>query len=99
MNVRSLVMACFCLLLFTLPVLAEQAAFTHYVGFDDTNGNGVLDCGEPVTIKAGYFSRNGEPPTSGTVSAPTPASVALSYLGGSAFVTPDATRRSAVRST
>jgi uncharacterized repeat protein (TIGR01451 family) len=24
-------------------------------GFDDINGNGKLDCGEPVTVEAGYF--------------------------------------------
>src|SRR3954468_24405526 len=88
MSLRPLILA-FCLALASLPAFAEQAAFTHFSGFDDTNGNGQLDCGEPVTIEAGYFSRNGAPRTSGTIDAPTPATVGLSYLGGSAFVTPD----------
>ncbi len=88
MSLRPLVLAS-CLALASLPAVAEQAAFTHYVGFDDANGNGQLDCGEPVTIETGYFSRNGAPKTSGTITAPTPATVNLAYLGGSAFVTFD----------
>jgi large repetitive protein len=71
------------------PLLAEQAAFTRFVSFDDTNGNGQLDCGEPVTIQAGYFANNIDVKLSGTVTAPTPGTVGLSYLGGSVIVTPD----------
>jgi uncharacterized repeat protein (TIGR01451 family) len=85
----AIVALVFSLFLLALPAFAEQAAFTHYLGFDDTNGNGQLDCGEPVTIQTGYFARNGAPKTAGTIRAPTSSAVNLAYLGGSAFVAPD----------
>src|SRR5579863_8483447 len=40
------------------PAWAQAAARGFSVaitGFDDVNGNGKLDCGEPVTVEAGYF--------------------------------------------
>jgi large repetitive protein len=89
MNCRPFVLALLFLVLLALPALAEQGAFTHFIGFDDTNGNGQLDCGEPVTIQAGYFSSGTTVKASGTVIAPTPGTIGLSYLGGSVIVTPD----------
>jgi uncharacterized repeat protein (TIGR01451 family) len=64
-------------------------AITHFVRFDDINGNGQLDCGEPVTIEAAYNASGQGSPASGTLTAPTSAGINLGYLPGSAVVTPD----------
>ena len=68
----------------------DHTAASHYVGFDDINGNGRLDCGEPVTLKTGYFTANGTATgLSGTLVAPSTGSAGISFLPGSAYVTPD----------
>jgi uncharacterized repeat protein (TIGR01451 family) len=68
----------------------DHTAASHYVGFDDINGNGRLDCGEPVTLKTGYFTANGTTTgLSGTLVAPSTGSAGISFLPGSAYVTPD----------
>jgi uncharacterized repeat protein (TIGR01451 family) len=69
--------------------LPSSHAITHFVGYDGVNGNGQLDCAEPVTIEAAYDASGGSSPVSGILTAPTPATVALSYIPGSAVVTPD----------
>jgi uncharacterized repeat protein (TIGR01451 family) len=47
-----------------LPARAQTAGrgFRVFIaGFDDVNGNGVLDCGEPVTVEVGYFDTPQDP--------------------------------------
>ncbi len=55
-------------------------------GFDDTNGNGVLDCGEPVDIEVGYADSpndTGQPPFTGEFVSLYAGSTNLSFLPGS----------------
>ncbi|MDP9120352.1 MAG: hypothetical protein M3O15_03130 [Acidobacteriota bacterium] len=48
-------------LLAGLPVAAQPALKMSYVGFLDVNGNGILDCGEPITFSAVYTNTNSGP--------------------------------------
>ena len=63
----------------------------QYVGFQDVNGNGVLDCGEPVTIRVFYV----DPPSdttgniTGEMVAPFSGASGLSFIPGSVEVDPD----------
>ena len=55
-------------------------------GFDDTNGNGTLDCGEPVDIEVGYADSpndTGQPPFTGEFVSLFSGSTNLSFLSGS----------------
>ncbi|HEY6322080.1 MAG TPA: hypothetical protein VJA16_11030, partial [Thermoanaerobaculia bacterium] len=62
----------------------------QYVGFQDVNGNGVLDCGEPVTIRVFYI----DPPsdTTGSITgemvAPFAGASGLSFIPGSVEIDP-----------
>jgi uncharacterized repeat protein (TIGR01451 family) len=63
-----------------------------YAGFADVNGNGQLDCGEPVTVVVAYATNNsGTPALSGTLVAPYAGSSGLSFLPGSAVIDQDLT--------
>jgi uncharacterized repeat protein (TIGR01451 family) len=57
-----------------------------YVGFQDVNGNGVLDCLEPVTIRAAYFDPASDTATgsiTGQMVAPFAGAGGLSFIPGS----------------
>ncbi len=56
------------------------------VGFQDVNGNGVLDCGEPVTIRAVYVDPSSDTTTgsiSGQMTAPAAGTAGLAFIPGS----------------
>jgi uncharacterized repeat protein (TIGR01451 family) len=77
-------------LLLAFPAFADPPkAITRFLGFDDVNANGQLDCGEPVTIEAAYSAAGAGSPVSGSLTAPTSAGVNLAYLPGSAGITSD----------
>src|SRR5262249_2984920 len=60
-----------------------------YAGFTDVNGNGVLDCGEPVDLIATFATNNsGTPAVSGSLFAPVSGSAGLGFLHGSVVVDP-----------
>jgi uncharacterized repeat protein (TIGR01451 family) len=63
-----------------------------YAGFTDLNGNGVLDCGEPVNLIATFATNNsGTPALSGSLFAPVNGTAGLSFLHGSVVIDPDLT--------
>jgi uncharacterized repeat protein (TIGR01451 family) len=73
------------------PVTTGRGFGSFYVSFQDVNGNGVIDCDEPVTIAVGYVDSASAPnaatgPISGTIVAPFAGTVGLSYINGSAAV-------------
>ena len=53
-------------------------------GFDDVNGNGKLDCGEPVTVEVGYFDSPYDTTGSitGQIHAPFAGTTGLAFLHG-----------------
>jgi uncharacterized repeat protein (TIGR01451 family) len=53
-------------------------------GFDDVNGNGRLDCGEPVTVEAGYFDspQDSTGAITGHLTSPYSGTAGLSFLHG-----------------
>jgi uncharacterized repeat protein (TIGR01451 family) len=57
----------------------------QYVGFQDVNGNGVLDCGEPVTIRVFYvdFPSDTTGSITGEMVAPFAGASGLSFIPGS----------------
>jgi uncharacterized repeat protein (TIGR01451 family) len=81
--------------LISLTASAQPSAPTLHTsvgGFTDVNGNGILDCGEPVEIVAAYATNNsGTPALTGTLVAPAAGTVGLSYQPGSLVVDPDLT--------
>ena len=60
-------------------------------GFDDVNGNGKLDCGEPVTLEVAYFDspQSSTGAITGHITAPFAGSSGISFLHGT--VQPDTT--------
>jgi uncharacterized repeat protein (TIGR01451 family) len=74
-----------------LAVRTASAALTfstQYLSFDDTNGDGTLSCGEPVTIGVFYQTDSPNPsvdPTElhGFITAPESGSQGISFLPGS----------------
>jgi uncharacterized repeat protein (TIGR01451 family) len=68
-----------------LSALPPARGFNVFiVGFDDVNGNGALDCGEPVTVEVGYFDSPQD--TTGSITghlhAPFAGSTGLAFLHG-----------------
>jgi uncharacterized repeat protein (TIGR01451 family) len=63
-----------------------------YAGFTDVNGNGILDCGEPVDLIATFATNNsGTPALGGSLLAPVNGSAGLTFLHGSVVIDPDLT--------
>jgi uncharacterized repeat protein (TIGR01451 family) len=69
------------------PTLKSSVA-----GFTDVNGNGVLDCGEPVDLVAAFATNNsGTPALTGTLFVPVAGSSGIVFQPGSVRVDPDLT--------
>jgi uncharacterized repeat protein (TIGR01451 family) len=67
-------------------VIVGRGFGESYVGFQDVNGNGVLDCLEPVTIRAAYFDPASDTATgsiTGQMVAPFAGAGGLSFIPGS----------------
>jgi uncharacterized repeat protein (TIGR01451 family) len=69
------------------PLSAQPAirGFRVFIaGFDDVNGNGKLDCGEPVTVEVGYFDAPQDTTGSitGHIHAPFAGTTGLAFLPG-----------------
>lgn len=75
-----------------VPAAAQPTLMSAILGFTDLNGNGVLDCGEPVLLAATFATNaSGTPALTGTLSVPSSGTAGLRYLGGSAVIDPDLT--------
>src|SRR5579864_3985595 len=64
---------------------APNRGFNVFIaGFDDVNGNGKLDCGEPVTVEAGYFDapQDSTAAITGHLTAPFSGTSGLAFLPG-----------------
>src|SRR5215208_1921468 len=68
-----------------LAAAADATSFTtgYYQSFTDVNGNGLLDCGEPVRIFAAVLTNNDSPGVSGRIRLPFNTTQGLLYLPGS----------------
>ncbi|HEY6322196.1 MAG TPA: hypothetical protein VJA16_11625 [Thermoanaerobaculia bacterium] len=81
-------LALLALLPWTAPPARAQApnrGFNVFIaGFDDVNGNGKLDCGEPVTVEAGYFDspQDSTGAITGHLASPFSGTAGLSFLHG-----------------
>ncbi len=78
-----------CLTLFTTAAAAWADPFARaaFEGFDDLNGNGQLDCGEPVTVLAGYsVNDSGATGLTGTVTSPADGNQGLLFQEGSVAI-------------
>ena len=67
-------------------VIAGRGFGQSLVSFQDVNGNGVLDCGEPVTLRATYLDPSSDTATgsiSGQMVAPAAGTAGLSFIPGS----------------
>jgi uncharacterized repeat protein (TIGR01451 family) len=67
-------------------VIAGRGFGESVVGFQDVNGNGVLDCLEPVTIRAAYVDPASDTATgsvTGQMSAPFAGAGGLAFIPGS----------------
>jgi uncharacterized repeat protein (TIGR01451 family) len=76
-----------------VPVAAAGPTLkSSYAGFTDVNGNGVLDCGEPVELVAAFATNNsGTPALTGSLFAPVAGSSGIVFQAGSVRVDPDLT--------
>jgi uncharacterized repeat protein (TIGR01451 family) len=78
-----------------VPVAAAAAQPTlksSFAGFTDVNGNGVLDCGEPVDLIAAFATNNsGTPALTGSLFVPATGSSGIVFKAGSVRVDPDLT--------
>jgi uncharacterized repeat protein (TIGR01451 family) len=91
---RLLAAVVFALLCGAAPALAQVVSGRgfgqSYVGFQDVNGNGVLDCFEPVTIRVVYLDPPGD--TTGSITgqmvAPFAGASGLSFIPGSVEIDP-----------
>jgi uncharacterized repeat protein (TIGR01451 family) len=74
---------CLCLLL-PLPVWGEQSFAITFDGWTDFNGNGLIDCSEPVTFRIG-LSQFDAPvgPETGTITVPFNTSTRWRFTPGS----------------
>jgi uncharacterized repeat protein (TIGR01451 family) len=74
------------------PATAQPALKASVLSFVDVNGNGVLDCGEPVILATTYATRNsGTPALTGTLLLPAAGTSGLIYQPGTLRVDPDLT--------
>ncbi|HVT14693.1 MAG TPA: hypothetical protein VHQ90_00745 [Thermoanaerobaculia bacterium] len=74
------------------PAAAQPTLMSAILGFTDLNGNGVLDCGEPVLLAATFATNaSGTPALTGTLAVPSSGTAGLRYLGGSVVIDPDLT--------
>ncbi|HLX09175.1 MAG TPA: IPTL-CTERM sorting domain-containing protein [Thermoanaerobaculia bacterium] len=67
-------------------VIVGRGFGQSFVSFQDVNGNGVLDCGEPVTLRATYLDPSSDTATgsiSGQLAAPAAGTVGLAFIPGS----------------
>lgn len=67
-------------------VITGRGFGESYVEFQDVNGNGVLDCGEPVTIRVAYVDPAADTATgsvSGQLVAPFAGAAGLAFIPGS----------------
>jgi uncharacterized repeat protein (TIGR01451 family) len=67
-------------------VIAGRGFGESYVSFQDVNGNGVLDCLEPVTLRVAYFDPASDTATgsiTGRMVAPFAGAGGLSFIPGS----------------
>jgi uncharacterized repeat protein (TIGR01451 family) len=73
------------------PAAAQPALKASFAGFTDVNGNGVLDCGEPIELVAAFATRNsGTPALAGQLYVPNyPGSTGFTFLAGSVRIDPD----------
>jgi uncharacterized repeat protein (TIGR01451 family) len=82
------------------PAAAQFLLKTAVAGFTDINGNGVLDCGEPVKIYVALSSPNaivtGAQAYSGTLTFPTQGGTGLVFVPGSVQPEPQFTAGCAV---
>jgi uncharacterized repeat protein (TIGR01451 family) len=75
------------------PAAAQPALKVSFAGFTDVNGNGVLDCGEPIELVATFATRNsGTPALDGQLYVPSyPGSTGFTFFAGSVRIDPDLT--------
>jgi uncharacterized repeat protein (TIGR01451 family) len=74
------------------PAAAQPTLLSSYQGFIDANGNGVLDCGEPVKLTAAFATNSsGTPALSGSLFVPATGSSGLIYQPGSLKIEQDLT--------
>jgi uncharacterized repeat protein (TIGR01451 family) len=75
------------------PAAAQPTLKASFAGFTDVNGNGVLDCGEPIELVAAFATRNsGTPALTGQLYVPNyPGSAGFAFVAGSVRVDPDLT--------
>src|ERR1700688_4658086 len=67
-------------------VIVGRSFGESFVGFQDVNGNGVLDCLEPVTIRAAYVDPATDTATgsvTGQIVAPFAGASGLAFIPGS----------------
>jgi uncharacterized repeat protein (TIGR01451 family) len=65
---------------------------SSYAGFTDLNGNGTLDCGEPIDLLATFATNNsGTPALAGSLFAPVNGTAGITFLHGSVVIDPDLT--------
>src|SRR4051812_41635337 len=71
--------------------VAQPTLATAYDTFTDVNNNGALDCGEPVHVRAAFFTHESNPasPITGSLTVPAAGSTGLIYLPGSLKVDHD----------
>jgi uncharacterized repeat protein (TIGR01451 family) len=76
-----------------VPVAAAGPTLkSSFAGFTDVNGNGVLDCGEPVDLVAAFATNNsGTPALTGSLFVPVAGSSGIVFQAGSVRVDPDLT--------
>ncbi len=85
---RLAILAGLALLPWTVPTAWAQPAARGFsvaiTGFDDVNGNGKLDCGEPITVEAGYFDapQDSTAAITGHLTAPFSGTTGLAFLPG-----------------
>lgn len=71
---------------------AQPAVKSAIAGFTDVNGNGVLDCGEPVDLLATFATRNSNTPAlTGQLIVGASGVAGLIFQAGSVSIDPDLT--------
>ncbi|HEY0556480.1 MAG TPA: DUF11 domain-containing protein, partial [Thermoanaerobaculia bacterium] len=89
MRPRSILGSCLLLcLLLPLPGFAAQSFGIFFDGWTDFNGNGMIDCSEPVTYRIELFQDAAPPgPETGIITVPFSSSIRWRFNAGS--VVPD----------